>query len=105
MRIRFLALLFALALCVSMLGVRSVSAQATGNAQLNGTVTDPSGATVAGAKIEVRNTATNATSTATTNQSGFYAVPNLPPGAYELTATASGFANYREQFALAVAQY
>lgn len=104
MRIRF-ALLVVFALLISLAGVRSASAQATGNAQLNGTVTDPSGATVANAKITVANTATNAAYTATTNQSGFYAFTNLPPGAYELTVEASGFANYKEQFTLAVAQF
>ncbi len=104
MRTRF-ALLVALLLCIFFAGARFTSAQATGNAQLNGTVTDPSGATVANAKITVTNTATNATFTATTNQDGFYAVPNLPPGAYELTVEAPGFANYKEQFTLAVAQF
>ena len=104
MRIRF-TLLVVLAFFFSLVGAHSVSAQATANAQLNGTVTDPSGASVANAMITVTNTATNAKYAATTNQNGFYAVTNLPPGAYELTATASGFANYREQFTLAVAQF
>lgn len=104
MRTRF-ALLVALALLLCFAGVRSTYAQATGNAQLNGTVTDPSGATVANAKITVTNTATNATYTAATNQDGFYAVTNLAPGAYELTVEASGFADYKEQFTLAVAQF
>lgn len=104
MRRRF-ALLVVLACLISLLGAHSVFAQASGNAQLNGTVTDPSGATVAGAKITVTNTATNASYTATTNQDGFYAVTNLPPGAYQLTVDASGFASYKEQFSLAVAQF
>jgi hypothetical protein len=104
MRTRF-SLLVVLALFFSFAGARAVYAQATANAQLNGTVTDPSGATVANAKITVTDTATNAKYAATTNQSGFYAVPNLAPGAYELTVEASGFANFREQFTLAVAQF
>ncbi|MGH9686881.1 MAG: TonB-dependent receptor domain-containing protein [Candidatus Acidiferrales bacterium] len=104
MRTRF-ALLFAFALFISLTGVRPASAQATANAQLNGTVTDPSGATVANAAIGVRNTATNAKYTATSNASGFYAVTNLPPGTYELTASASGFANYKQTFTLTVGQF
>ncbi len=104
MRTRF-ALLVAVVFVISLAGAHSARAQATGNAQLNGTVTDPSGAIVAGAKITVTNTATNATYSATTNQSGFYAVPDLPPGAYQLTVEASGFADYKEQFTLAVAQF
>ncbi|MGA9885418.1 MAG: TonB-dependent receptor [Candidatus Acidiferrales bacterium] len=104
MRIRF-ALLFALALFISLVGVRPASAQATANAQLNGTVTDPSGATVANAAISVRNTATNAKYTATSNASGFYAVTNLAPGTYQLTVSASGFANYQQTLTLTVAQF
>jgi hypothetical protein len=104
MRTRF-ALFVALAFLVFFAGARPASAQATGNAQLNGTITDPSGATVANAKITVTDTATNATYTATSNQDGFYAVTNLPPGTYELTVEASGFANYKEEFNVAVAQF
>src|SRR5690242_10906529 len=72
MRIRF-TLLVVLAFFFSLVGAHSVSAQATANAQLNGTVTDPSGASVANAMITVTNTATNAKYAATTNQNGFYA--------------------------------
>jgi len=66
------------------------------NAQLNGTVTDPSGSAIAGASISVRNTATNQVNTATTNASGFYTVANLAPGTYELKASSSGFANFTQ---------
>ena len=104
MRTRF-ALCFALVLSIFVCSARSARAQAAASAQLNGTITDPSGGTVANAAITVRNTATNASYSAASNASGFYAVPNLPPGAYELTVTASGFASYREQFTVAVAQF
>jgi Carboxypeptidase regulatory-like domain len=104
MRTRF-ALLLALALTIVVCCAPSGLAQAVATAQLNGTVTDPSGATVANAKVSVRNTATNASYSAETNASGFYAVTNLPPGSYELTATASGFANYKETFTLTVGQF
>lgn len=66
------------------------------NAQLNGVVTDPSGGAVVGATVTVRNVATNGTSTATANDSGFYAVANLLPGSYELKASSAGFANYTQ---------
>jgi len=66
------------------------------NAQLNGTVTDPSGGAVAGATISVRNVSTNITYTATSNDRGFYAIANLPPGNYELNASFTGFANYKQ---------
>jgi hypothetical protein len=67
-----------------------------GNAQLNGTVTDPSGGAIGGASITLQNTATNTTYTATSNDRGYYAVANLPPGNYELKATYTGFANYTQ---------
>jgi len=66
------------------------------NAQLNGTVTDQSGGSVAGASITVRNTTTNISYTATSNDRGFYAIANLPPGNYELNASFTGFANFKQ---------
>src|SRR4029077_20380765 len=53
---------------------------------------DPSGGVVPNAKISVRNTATNVTRDATTDNAGFYTGPNLLPGSYEITVSASGFA-------------
>ena len=91
-----LAVVLAFALAVILGVASSTFAQATGVAQMSGTVTDPSGATVAGASVTLRNTATNATYSAVTNGSGFYAVANLPPGAYELKASYTGFANYTQ---------
>jgi len=67
-----------------------------GNAQLNGTVTDPSGASIAGATVSVRNTATGLTYTATSDPRGFYALPVLPPGTYELKVSFTGFANFTQ---------
>jgi Carboxypeptidase regulatory-like domain/TonB dependent receptor-like, beta-barrel len=89
-------LLVVLAFLISVVGVRSASAQAIAVAQLNGTVTDPSGATVANAKISITNAATNASYSTTSNAHGFYAIANLPPGTYDLIGTASGFANYKQ---------
>jgi len=93
MRGRF-GLQFFLAVAIFFLGASSVLAQAT--AQLNGTVTDQSGGVVAKAAITLRHVATNVTYTGTSNDSGFYAVPNLPPGSYELKVSVSGFANYTQ---------
>src|SRR6201998_1276566 len=68
----------------------------TGNAQVNGTVTDPSGSMVIGASILLRNTATDVSFNAITNERGFYAIANVPPGAYELKASSKGFARYTQ---------
>ena len=61
-------------------------------AQLNGTVKDASGGSVAKASLTLRDVGTNQTYTAVSNDNGLYAIPNLPPGTYELTTEARGFA-------------
>jgi Carboxypeptidase regulatory-like domain len=71
---------------------------ATGWAQsdfgtISGYIKDPSGATVPGATITVTNQS-GLRRQATTDQGGFYAIPNLPPGFYTMTAQASGFQKY-----------
>ena len=62
--------------------------------QLNGNVTDPSGANVAGAKIVLTDTATGYQRTATSNSSGLYQFLDVPPGNYRLKADAKGFAPF-----------
>jgi hypothetical protein len=57
-----------------------------------GTVTDPSGAAVAGAKVEARNKATGETRTVTSDNSGEYQFLNLDPGDYTITVTVTQFA-------------
>lgn len=58
---------------------------------LSGVVTDPSGAAVPGASIQVNNTATNAKRTTVTNAEGAYSFAQLTPGTYDLSAAAKGF--------------
>jgi len=71
---------------------------------ITGKVTDPNGAVVPGAAVTLKNTGTNALSTATTNQDGSYDFPLLQPGNYALTVNASGFsAVSREGIAIRVA--
>ena len=58
---------------------------------LNGTVTDPSGASVPGATVTVTNPGINLTRTATTQDNGFYQIFNLPIGTYKVSVTRDGF--------------
>lgn len=91
--------LFVLAFAIAVVLVCSsvpALAQGLGNAQLNGTVTDPSGGAISGASITLRNPATDVSYNATSNASGYYAVANLQPGTYELKASFAGFANYTQ---------
>ena len=61
-------------------------------AALHGTITDPTGAVVPGALITVVNTSTNITTTAKTDNKGYYVVPQLQVGGpYIVTITANGF--------------
>jgi hypothetical protein len=60
-------------------------------ATLSGTVTDASGSVVTQAQILIKNVATGITTTAPTNADGLYSAPNLLPGNYEVTASATGF--------------
>lgn len=60
-------------------------------ATILGTVTDPSGATVAGADVTVLNVATNIAINTKSNDAGAYAVPNLLPGTYNITIKLQGF--------------
>ncbi len=57
-----------------------------------GVVTDPSGAVVGNAKVEVTNRNTSTVRTVTTNSEGFYEFLSLDPGTYSVAAGAEGFA-------------
>src|SRR5215831_356534 len=63
-------------------------------AQLNGTVRDTTGSVVANASVSLRNVDTNRTYMSTSDVSGYYIVPNLPPGSYELNVAYTGFAPF-----------
>jgi len=61
------------------------------NATLLGTVTDKSGAVVPDAKVTVTEIKTNIRHVGTTNASGTYEFPNLPPGVYRVDIEQPGF--------------
>src|ERR1700756_4888828 len=70
----------------------SVSALAQSTAgRILGTLTDQSGAAVAGATVVVTDAERGASRTVTTDESGSYAVPDLAPGIYKIHIQAKGF--------------
>src|SRR6516225_7429114 len=71
-------------------GILSVNAQTTSTAVI-GTVTDPSGAFVTGAKVTLLQVLTGIKRTDVTSSSGDYAFPLLDPGEYAVTVEAKGF--------------
>ncbi len=58
---------------------------------LLGTVTDPSGAVVPGAKVNITERNTGVTRSTETTDAGYYAFPNLTPGVYTVNITQPGF--------------
>jgi hypothetical protein len=77
----------------------------TALAQLNGTVRDASGSEVAGAAITLRETRTNRVYSTLSLESGFFVVPDVAPGHYELTVELMGFAGFKQTgLALSVGQ-
>jgi hypothetical protein len=67
-------------------------AQDTG--YIGGTVTDKTGAAVAGAEVTLKNTAGSLTRATTTNSDGAYVVPGLPGDTYDLSVSAPGFQRF-----------
>ena len=59
-----------------------------------GTVTDPSGAVISGAKVTVRNTATGLERATQTSADGTFSIPELPIGTYSVTISQSGFQTF-----------
>ena len=66
-------------------------AQVADNTALVGTVTDPTGSMVVAAKVTGVNRDTKVTYTGTTNAEGFYSIPFVSPGTYDITVEMTGF--------------
>src|ERR1700738_5407917 len=75
---------------LSMLVSVPVRAQVSG-ATLSGTVTDLSDSGVPNVTVSIKNTATGIAREVATDTAGFYSVPNLTPGVYEVSFSAAGF--------------
>src|SRR5262245_27104948 len=64
-------------------------------AQLNGTVKDEAGGVVVNVSVNLRDLETNRLYTSSSNDAGYYVIPNLPPGRYELKIESPGFSVYQ----------
>src|SRR5271155_5196320 len=84
---------FLLMVCSMLIAAPNAAAQSTGG-RIRGTVTDNSGAAVAGAKVTLINEATNKTREAETDASGEYLFLEIPVGSYEIDVTVAGFKKY-----------
>ena len=75
------------------------------NSGIQGVVADDSGGVIPGAQVVVTNTGTGVESSVQTNERGFYTVPLLNPGTYNISASSEGFAaSTRENLKLDVQQ-
>ena len=85
-----------LALVVALLwiAVAGFGEQSVGNfSSISGTVVDPTGAVVPGAKVEIQNPVSGYERTATTDAAGRFEFTNVPFNPYHLTVVATGFAS------------
>src|SRR5213593_2722406 len=71
-------------------------AWAQSTAQINGTVTDQSGAVLPGVEVTATQTETGLTRSVVTNETGSYVLPNLPVGPYRLEAGLPGFRKFAQ---------
>lgn len=62
--------------------------------RISGFIKDPTGATIPNAKVSVQNKS-GLQRTTTTNESGYYAITNVPPGLYTVIAEAPGFEKFQ----------
>jgi hypothetical protein len=72
----------------------SIRAQAPAGGSISGVARDEHGAVVAGVAITATSAAVAGAFTANTDRTGYYRFPDLPPGAYTVTGTFSGFATF-----------
>src|ERR1700736_5099541 len=73
------------------LSIPVATAQTSTSGTVLGTISDPTGAVVPKAEVQLVNVETNATATQITNDAGGYAFPNVVPGTYKITVKMTGF--------------
>jgi hypothetical protein len=79
-----------------LLSALQVGAQTIGTGNIQGVVTDNTGAVLPGAAVVTTNTATQVKRTVSTDQNGFYSFPNLAIGTYSVDVNGSGFGHHRQ---------
>src|ERR1035437_6515570 len=80
-----------LCLSIFMIFAGAAALAQAGRGGVNGLVTDPTGAIVAGAKVTLLNHATGVEQHSVTTAAGLYSFVSLTPGVYQITATMQGF--------------
>ncbi len=93
---RFLCFVVLAALCL--IGATEMMAQVSSSGQLVGTVTDQTGAVIAGATVKIKDTATGTVFETKSSADGHFSAASLRPGVYTVTVSLQGFkgAEYRD---------
>src|SRR5215471_9451956 len=73
-----------------------------GTGSITGTITDPTGAMVGGAKVAITNTGTGQSLSLTANPAGAYTSGALDPGTYKVQVSAKGFSSVTETIGVEV---
>lgn len=94
------ALLSCLEPCLFSAALPGAEGAATGAGTINGSVTDPTGASVGGASVVLKNVVTNFSRETKTDADGSFSFSNVPPNQYHLEVTASGFQNFSTDVAV-----
>jgi hypothetical protein len=81
-------------LLLLLLSAPFLSGQAAGNASLQGTILDPTGAVIPEATVTLTNSATQVKRVVVSDTGGLYSFPNTAVGTYSLTVTKTGFQTY-----------
>ena len=89
--------LWAVAPTLVLLFATSLAFAQSDSGSISGFAKDSSGAVVPKAKVVVSNENTGEEHPVNTNDSGYYTVPNLPPGIYGMTAEAPGFKKFESK--------
>src|SRR5437868_3438648 len=82
---------FVMAAALLLFAVAPIALAQTETGQIVGKVTDPNGASVAGASVSIKSVETGREVTATSNDEGVYTVTNLQPGIYDVTVQSGSF--------------
>jgi Carboxypeptidase regulatory-like domain len=97
-RIRQIRFAYRTMIVICLLAASSFAkAQLTGQGTISGTVTDTSGAVIAGAHVTITNVETGVARSTDTNGTGYFEADNLNPGIYNITAGYAGFEDLKRQ--------
>lgn len=92
--LRFAGALYALILTIALAMSISLHAQVAGTGNVQGEVVDSTGAKIPAATVTLTEEATGVGRTAVTDKAGLYVFPNITPGTYTVSVTATGFKTF-----------